>query len=94
MKKLTATWIKKAKADFVATKKLAQGSHPLHDQVCFLCQQSAEKYLKALLVELNLRVPRTHNLVALLPLLTPSYGSLRSLRRGLDYLTGFAVDTR
>lgn len=44
--------------------------------------------------ELGLPIPRTHNLVALLPLLTPHHASLRSLRCGLDFLTRFAVDTR
>ncbi len=44
--------------------------------------------------ESSLTVPYAHNLVAFLPLLTPHHGSLRSLRRGLDFLTRFAVDTR
>jgi hypothetical protein len=44
--------------------------------------------------ELGLTVPRTHQLISLLPLLTPSHPTLASLRRGLDYLTRFAVDTR
>ncbi len=94
MKRLTTTWIKKAEADFVAAKKLARGSDPLHDQVCFLCQQSAEKYLKALLVELGWPVPRTHNLDEVLNLLLGHYPTLRSLRRGLIFLSDFAVDTR
>jgi HEPN domain-containing protein len=62
--------------------------------VCFHCQQAAEKYLKALLVELRITVPRTHNLIALLPLLAPHHGELRRFRRGLDFLTRFAVETR
>jgi hypothetical protein len=33
-------------------------------------------------------------LIALLTLLSPHHGSLRSFRRGLDFLTRFAVDTR
>lgn len=94
MKRLTAEWIKKAEADHRAAARLASGADPLHDQVCFHCQQVAEKYLKALMEEQGLTIPRTHNLVALLPLLTPHHGSLRSLRRGLDFLTRFAVDTR
>jgi len=73
---------------------LRRGRDPLHDVVCFHCQQCAEKYLKALLEELSLTIPKTHNLVSLLPLLTPHHPSLRSLRRGLDYLTRYAVDTR
>jgi HEPN domain-containing protein len=46
------------------------------------------------MVELGLAVPRTHNLVALLPWLVPEHRSLRTLRRGLDFLTRFAVETR
>jgi HEPN domain-containing protein len=94
MKRVTAAWIKKAEADFAAAKQLGRRRDPLHDIVCFHCQQCAEKYLKALLEERGQRVPRTHLLVSLLPLLAPHYPSLRSLRAGLDFLTRFAVDTR
>jgi HEPN domain-containing protein len=66
----------------------------LHDVVCFHAQQAAEKYLKALLEELGDEVPRTHNLIALLKVLVPHHNSLRAFRRGLDFLTRFAVDTR
>jgi HEPN domain-containing protein len=59
-----------------------------------LCQQSAEKYLKALLAELGQSIHRTHNLDDLLAQLLPYHSSLRSLRRGLIFLTRFAVDTR
>jgi HEPN domain-containing protein len=62
--------------------------------VCFHCQQSAEKYLKGLLEELGLRVPKTHDLNGVLRLLLSHHPTLRSLRRGLDFLTQFAVDTR
>jgi HEPN domain-containing protein len=62
--------------------------------VCFCCQQVAEKFLKALLEELGLTVPRTHNLEDLLGLLRPHHSSLWLLRRGLLFLTRFAVDTR
>jgi HEPN domain-containing protein len=83
--------VRKAEGDFVAVRKLARGSEPAYDATCF---QGAEKYLKALLEELTRAIPRTHNLVALLRLLLPHYGSLGGLRRGLDFLTRFAVDTR
>jgi HEPN domain-containing protein len=86
--------VRKAESDFQLATAIARGSKPFHDEQCFHCQQSAEKYLKALMVELGLAVPRTHNLVALLPRLVPQYSSLRSLRRGLDFLTRFAVETR
>lgn len=67
---------------------------PLHDVVCFHCQQCAEKYLKGILEELGLTIPKTHDLDYLLALLLPHHSSLRSLRRGLIFLTDFAVDTR
>ncbi len=60
MKRLTKEWVRKAEADYRAAGNLDRGSDPLPDQVCFLCQQCAEKYLKALLEELGLTVPRTH----------------------------------
>src|SRR5258708_39603766 len=94
MKKLTREWVKKAEADFRAAVRLSHGNDPLHDQVCFHCQQCAEKYLKALMEEIGLVVPHTHNLVSLLPSLTPHHPTLRFLRRGLDFLTRFAVHTR
>jgi HEPN domain-containing protein len=86
--------VRKAEADYRAAKKLNSGSDPLHDQSCFLCQQSAEKYLKALLEELGLTIPYTHVLKDLLTLLQPHHSSLVSLRRGLTFLTRFAVGTR
>ncbi len=71
MKKLTAEWVMKAEVDFEAARELAGAKRRLHDGVCFHCQQCAEKYLKALLEEQGLAVPKTHNLVSLLPLLQP-----------------------
>jgi hypothetical protein len=46
------------------------------------------------MVELHIAVPRTRNLVAILPLLSTHYPALRHFRRGLDFLTRFAVETR
>jgi HEPN domain-containing protein len=60
----------------------------------FSCQQCAEKYLKALLEQLGLTIPRTHNLDDLLNLLSPHHSTLRGIRRGLIFLTDFAVGTR
>lgn len=94
MKKTTREWLRKAEADLRAADKLNRGSDPLHDQACFCCQQSAEKYLKALMEELSLTIPRTHILKDLLALLQPHHPSLTRLRRGLVFLTRFAVGTR
>jgi HEPN domain-containing protein len=66
----------------------------MHDLVCFHCQQAAEKYLKAILNEQPLTIPRTHNLEDLLGLLFPMHVELWALRRGLQFLTQFAVEVR
>src|ERR1700730_7174313 len=94
MKKMTREWIRKAEDDFGVAGILAAGREPFHDQGCFHWQQSAEKYLKALLEEFGQAIPRTHDLEDLLDLLLPHHSSLSSCRRGLRLLTGFAVDPR
>jgi HEPN domain-containing protein len=94
MKKTTREWVRKAEADYLAAGKLARASVPLHDQSCFFFQQATEKYLKALLEELGLPIPHTHVLKDLLALLCPHHPSLAPLRRGLTFLTRFAVGTR
>src|SRR5579872_6693461 len=94
MKKTTAAWVRKAEVDCVIARQSSRSKIPLHEGVCFHCQQCAEKYLKALFEELGQTVPRTHNLNDLLDLLLPHYSLLRSLQRGLIFLTDFAVDPR
>src|SRR6516162_2199537 len=94
MKRLTREWVKKAEDDFRAVVHLARADKPFHDQVCFHCQQSAEKYMKALLQEHDLPVPRTHDLVRLLELLRAHTPDLVPLRRGVKVLTDHAVDSR
>jgi HEPN domain-containing protein len=69
MKAATRDWIEKAEADYLAAEDLARRRKlPLHDMVCFHCQQSAEKYLKARLEEAGLHFPKTHDLEAILTL--------------------------
>src|SRR5262249_8661145 len=83
----------KAEADHRAAARLHRGRDPLHDIVCFHCQQCAEKYLKGLLEELGLTIPRTHRLDNLLTPLLRHHPTLWSLRRGLLFLSDFAVDS-
>jgi HEPN domain-containing protein len=66
----------------------------LHDQVCFHCQQCAEKYLKALLQEAGLFIPKIHDCETLLDLLPPQYASLSRFTRGLAILSEYSVAVR
>ena len=94
MKDTTREWIRKAESDYQLAAGIAQRSEKFHDELCFHCQQASEKYLKALLEELGQAIPKTHNLVTVLHLLVGFHKQLRSFRRGLDFLTRFAVGTR
>jgi HEPN domain-containing protein len=94
MKKTTREWVRKAEKDYRAAARLAASRESFPDQICFFCQQSAEKYLKALLEELSRSIPKTHDLDQLSNLLLTFHPGLRSLRRGLLFLTDFAVDIR
>src|SRR4051812_46979233 len=94
MKRSTREWVRKAEADFQLAVEIARNRMGFPDQLCFHCQQSAEKYLKALLEELGLTVPKIHDLEDLLALVAPQHPNLRSLRRGLLFLTKFAVPYR
>jgi HEPN domain-containing protein len=58
-------WLVYAENDFSSAEYLL-GKKPLPIEIiCFLCQQSAEKALKGLLVLQGIRPPKTHDLVDL-----------------------------
>ena len=56
-------WIEKAEADLRAAASLARPrKEPVPDIVCYLYQQSAEKYLKAYLIARGSAPPHTHDM--------------------------------
>lgn len=95
MKAATHDWIAKAEGDFLAAIALARRRKtPLHDHVCFNCQQCAEKYLKARLEEAGIHYPKTHDLEKLLQLVLPVEPLWGALRPAFKSLSGFAVEFR
>jgi HEPN domain-containing protein len=92
MKPTTQEWIDKAEGDFVAALTLYRArKHPNYDTACYHTQQSAEKYLKARLEEAGQPIPRTHNLYALMTLVTPFEPSWSVMATDLNILNSFAV---
>lgn len=59
------SWIAQAEEDFSAAKALFRLKKPLLTGACFHAQQSAEKYLKALLILKDFDFPKTHDLPTL-----------------------------
>jgi len=95
MKAATREWVQKAESDFQVAKVLSRKRKlAFHDEVCFHCQQSAEKYLKARMQEAGLRVPKTHDLEVLLDSLLPLEPMWSALRPAADFLTDYAVEFR
>lgn len=95
MNRATAEWVSKAEGDFAtAGREIRARKMPNYDAVCFHCQQCAEKYLKAMLQEKNIRIPKIHNLLELLAMILKFDGSFEFLKADLDVLEEFSVRYR
>lgn len=92
MQKETRAWVRKAENDIHIANVAAQMKPPIADHVCYWCQQATEKYLQAFLIESGTRGPRIHDLVKLHGLVLRHDPTLRTLRRGVAFLTKFADD--
>lgn len=86
-------WLRFADEDLRAAREMSTREHFTPRHICFLSQQAAEKVLKALLLSEELRIPRTHDLeaiVALLPIhIQEAFSSI-----DLERLTVWAVESR
>jgi HEPN domain-containing protein len=66
MKEVVREWAVKAEGDFsTARRELRARNSPNYDAACFHSQQCVEKLMKALLIQLGIVPPRTHDLVYL-----------------------------
>ncbi len=95
MRPETFEWIAKAEADFASMLREASVTNsPNHDLVCFLAQQSAEKYFKALLCESNVSFPKTHDLNKLAALLPAGRHCAPEFADGIARLDRYSVEFR
>mgnify|MGYP006299446157 CR=1 FL=1 len=89
-------WLQKADHDFRAAVRLCEddgsGDVP-YDVVCFHAQQCVEKCIKAVLAQEQKAVPRTRDLVELVPLLPEQLRQSVSSDE-LALLNPYAVETR
>lgn len=87
-------WILKADNDLKTAIIMNKEEHPPTDVVCFHCQQCAEKYLKAYLVNVDHDFPKTHDLEHLLSLCMLHDKSFKEIEEYAILLTDYAVETR
>ena len=87
-------WLERSRSDLQVARIVLGVPGVVLEDACFHAQQCAEKALKALLLERNLRVPRTHVLETLLDLLKSSGLVLPIAVDQAYFLTEYAVQTR
>lgn len=90
MTEASKRWLAFAREDLRMAELAMQEA--LHNQVCFHCQQCAEKAVKALLVHQGKKPPRTHRLSDLLNLLDSS--PLDEISLTIQLLDRFYIPTR
>ena len=88
-------WIKKAKNDLKVVEYLLEFEDAPRDILCFHCQQAVEKYLKAYLTWVDIRVKKAHDLESILNLCIAKEKEFRNLDKDkISRLTLYAVDIR
>ena len=94
MKPQTVEWIEKAEGDWKVARREFDCDAPVFDAVCFHAQQAAEKYLKALLEEQSITVPKTHDLIILLNFQKEFSSVEEEWRHSLAALSAYSVAFR
>ena len=90
-------WIQKAEADYQNARiLLRQRKTFMPDNICWSCQQSAEKYLKAYLIRRKIDYPRRrrHDLVQLRNLCADADPDFRLITEAIATLDQFGTDLR
>ncbi len=88
------TWAKYAEEDWEVANLLFKQKKALNTPICFHAQQSAEKYLKALLISKAANFPKTHDLLTLNSLCTKAGVLTEFSPEALTILTDHAVASR
>jgi HEPN domain-containing protein len=88
-------WLKKAENDLKVVKYLVDIEDSPLDIICFHCQQAVEKYLKAYLTWINIRITKTHDLESILNLCINADEDFKTLDKDkISELTLYAVTVR
>ena len=91
-REVVCRWLRRAQEDLVVAEDELGN---ITWASVFHSQQAAEKALKALLIALGMRPPRTHRIELLIELIKRSGIEVGELqRRGLEKLSSYAVEAR
>jgi HEPN domain-containing protein len=91
---LITDWLRLAQENLqVASSTITAEYSPYHT-VCFLCQNSAERYLKAYLIYQGWELKKTHDLNELLAFCVEYNNSLETLRDDCEILNEYITSAR
>jgi len=85
-------WLNKGENDLRSAEYLSTMHHPTPDEIiCYHCQQSAEKYLKAFIFSHDIEPDKTHDLEELLEICQKYNAEFSTLSSKVYVLTSYAV---
>jgi len=91
---IISSWMEKADRDLEVAKRELKLSDPLTDIICFHAQQSAEKYMKAYLIWLDIEFQKTHDIEDLVVVASKKDPSILKFKDSGAELSVFAVEAR
>jgi HEPN domain-containing protein len=96
MNELSSKWVAYAVSDLENARVLLEHGRgsKTYDTVCYLCQQSIEKYLKAVLTEHRIAFKKTHSLVYLIDLLKDVLPEFEFHLGSINILDTYSISTR
>ncbi len=93
-KEFVIEWLKRARSNLERARIGRIREEILYEDLCFDCQQSTEKALKALLISFNRQFPPTHSIARLLEIISQAGFEIpEEVLKAMD-LTDYAVKTR
>lgn len=88
-------WLEHADKDLQIAKHLFTTFYPTPDEaICFHCQQSAEKDLKAFLFFHDIKFDKTHDLSVLVVMCANKYSEFTKFMKQCTFLSKYAVMPR
>jgi HEPN domain-containing protein len=89
-----ASWLSILEDDLRVARLALQQDVPIVGPACFHAQQAAEKSLKALMVALDMEVPRSHDVLALVRLVSVRIPDADHLREPAAVVSAHGVSPR
>lgn len=87
-------WLNRAKSNLAKAQHAVNAPDVYLEDLCFDAQQAAEKAIKAVLIQLNVKFPYTHDIARLLLLVEQAGEDIPSVIKEAVILSDYAVQTR